>query len=368
MMRILLLTTLVSVPLLHAADPPNKRGGGLFGFGSQKTEQISDGLFPRRDDVSPIAPATTAPSGSDRGGIFRSGQPNSVDAVSYVIQNGRKIERPIETAKPTTPPEEIVSTPVAAAMAPSAESGVELASNDDRKRGGLFAFGRRGDSSKENEVVTPVPAPDAFAPPRATPAPSPLVSDTPAPAPSPNAEKEDTPNFVGEQKEKNERFGWIPFLSRRKADAAPEVAAPVIAAAQPVPTAVPVAGPATARAAVPKPAPDTTKTAASTTFEVPRNDAKKEEKASPPSGGILSPIANIRVPRKELDLSSAETIIQNGEIVAGSETNFETITESESPGQRQAPQIVNGVKTYVSWDDVTARSSSAADKIIGSMR
>ena len=105
---------------------------------------------------------------------------------------------------------------------------------------------------------------------------------------------------------------------------------------------------------------------------MPRNDARKEEKKDTKpgasGGGILSPIANIRVPRKEIDLSSAETIIQNGEIVAESETNYETVTKSGPSTQPQAPQIVNGVKTYTSWGDVNARSSSAADKIIGSMR
>jgi hypothetical protein len=39
-----------------------------------------------------------------------------------------------------------------------------------------------------------------------------------------------------------------------------------------------------------------------------------------------------------------------------------------SSGPRQAPQVVNGVKTYTSWDDVNANSSSAADRIIGRMR
>ncbi len=94
----------------------------------------------------------------------------------------------------------------------------------------------------------------------------------------------------------------------------------------------------------------------------------KEVKPGSSGGGLLSPIANIRVPRKEIDLTSAETIIQDGEIVAGTETSFDTVPEPSSTGQRQAPQVVNGVKTYTSWGDVNARSSSAADKIIGSMR
>jgi hypothetical protein len=87
-------------------------------------------------------------------------------------------------------------------------------------------------------------------------------------------------------------------------------------------------------------------------------------------GGILSPIAKIR-PRKELDLTGAETIIANGEIVKETSNSLTTAAappEVPASGPRQAPQIVNGVKTYTSWNDVNARSSSAADRIIDGMR
>lgn len=403
MKRFLLLTTLLSAASVNAADPPAKRGGGLFGFGAPKSEQISAGLFPERGYAAEssntiVTSSPNAPtSGSGGSEIFRSGQPQPVDAVSYVIQNGRKVERPIEAVAPVTAPAApAAAAPVAQAIAPAASNGVELASDEGRKRGGFFAFGRRGDSADENEVVTPVPTEGGFAPPRATPsaapAPAPVVA-TPAPpaipaAPAtpavPVAETAETPNFAGVEKEKGDKFGWIPFMGRKKQDAAPvmETAAPVVATAEPVVAAPAPTGaapapakPATSTTAAPaKPAAATTAstTAPTTTFEVPRDDSKKEEKkdVKPGSsgGGLLSPIANIRVPRKEIDLTSAETIIQNGEIVAGSETNFETVSEPSSTGQRQAPQVVNGVKTYSSWDDVNARSSSAADKIIGSMR
>ncbi len=386
MKRIFLLTVLLSLPSLHAADPPNKRGRGFFGFGAQKTEQISAGLFPQRADESPAAPDAASSSRSRQDGIFRSGQPRQVDAVSYVIQNGRKIERPIEAAEataPTTTSQETDSAPVLAVMTSPADGGVETVSDDGRKKRGFFAFGRRGDR-EENEVVTPVPAaPDAPAPPRATPAPAVAAAspaaDSNASTTSENAEVFDAPDFAAEAEEKNGLLGWIPFLSRNKRDSAAEAQspAPVIATAQPVPAAPVVAAkptPATKpEPAAPKPAPTTTTVAANTpaptTFEVPRNtEAKKEEKANSSGGGLLAPIANIRPPRKELDLSDAVTIIQDGEIVAGSETNFETVPEPDTGDRPQAPQIVNGVKTYASWDDVTARSSSAADKIIRSMR
>lgn len=404
MKRRLLLATLLCAASLNAADPPAKRGGGLFGFGAPKSEQISAGLFPERGYAAEtsntiVTSSANAPtSGSGGSEIFRSGQPQPVDAVSYVIQNGRKVERPIEAAAPVAATAAPVTAPVAQAVAPAASSGVELASDGGRKRGGLFAFGRRGDSADENEVVTPVPTEGGFAPPRATPsaapAPAPVVA-APALAPPaipaapatpavPVTETAETPDFAGVEKEKGGKFGWIPFMGRKKQDGAPvmEAAAPAVVAtaeplvAAPAPTG---AAPAPAKPAVAaaKPAAAATTatastTAPTTTFEVPRDESKKAEKkeVKPGSsgGGLLSPIANIRVPRKEIDLTSAETIIQDGEIVAGSETNFNTVPEPSSTGQRQAPQVVNGVKTYTSWGDVNARSSSAADKIIGSMR
>ena len=393
MKRRLFLATLLSAASLNAADPPAKRGGGLFGFGAPKSEQISGGLFPNRGFAEEssnkiVTSSANAPtSGSGGSEIFRSGQPQPVDAVSYVIQNGRKVERPVETAVPVaTPWAPAATSPVAQAAVLAASNGVELASNEGRKRGGLFAFGRRDDSSDENEVVAPVPTEGGFAPPRATPAAAPAPAAA-APAPPalpasavPVTETAETPNFAGVEKERGDKFGWIPFMGRKKQDAAPvmEAAAPaVVATAEPVvaapaPTSATPAPAKPATAASPAAAMTVSTTAPTTTFEVPSDESKKEEKkeVKPGSsgGGLLSPIANIRVPRKEIDLTSAETIIQDGEIVAGSETNFDIVPEPGSTGQRQAPQIVNGVKTYNSWDDVNARSSSAADKIISSMR
>jgi hypothetical protein len=396
MKRFLLLALLVSVAPIHAADPPSKRSGGLFGFGSQKTEQISAGLFPEAGyAVAPSdAVVTSSPAPAPTGGneIFRSGQPQQVSAVSYVIQNGRKIEQPIVPAAEIVSPPAETPAPVTAAMTSGTESGAELANSEGRKKGGLFAFGRRNDEVEENEVVTPVPAAGGFAPPRAVPpmvagaAPAPVmaVPAVPAaPAATPVIETADTPNFAGVKKEKEEKSGWIPFLSRKKNDSAPEMAptapAPaVIAAAEPTPAATPAPAPAANTPAQPAAttaattAANSTADAPTTTFEVPRKETKKEEKKEikPGSsgGGILSPIANIRVPRKDLDLSSAETIIQNGEIVAESESSIKTAPAPGPTGQRQAPQVVNGVKTYSSWNDVGAPSSSAADKIIGSLR
>lgn len=362
MKRQLLLTFLFTIATAaYAADPPAKRAGGLFGFGAPKSEQISAGLFPS-DNPTPAA----SPSKPGGEAIFRAGQPQRVEPVSYVIENGRKVEKPVNNS--TAPQSENVT---------SSASGIELASSDEKKKGGLFGFGKRGDAIEENEVVTPVPMPVAV--PSAKPVPvlaAPVVSA-------------DTPSFEGFKKEKEEKSGWGPFRSRKKSDT-PEMAeipaaaapAPVVASPVAAPAASPVAEKTAAEKTVEKagaasPVSEKTKpaatTAATTTFEVPRNESKKdevkqEEKSSRDGGGLLSPIANLRPPRKEIDLSAAETIIQNGEIVAGSDTSFDAAPMTTGTGPRQAPQVINGVKTYSSWDDVNARSSSAADRIIDKIR
>jgi hypothetical protein len=106
------------------------------------------------------------------------------------------------------------------------------------------------------------------------------------------------------------------------------------------------------------------------TFEIRRDESKpvepeKKEKFDL-DGSLLNPIAKIR-PKKDIDLTGAETIIQNGEIVAGSDP-LAAAVQTDTTAPRQAPQVVNGVKTYSSWNDVDARSASAADKIISRIR
>lgn len=84
----------------------------------------------------------------------------------------------------------------------------------------------------------------------------------------------------------------------------------------------------------------------------------------------LNPIKKdlIPIPHKEVDMTGAETIIQNGEIVDGDSEEFVMETESANTGSHEPPKIVNGVKTYSSWDDVDARSLSPADKILNQIR
>ncbi|MEM6916292.1 MAG: hypothetical protein AAF491_06955, partial [Verrucomicrobiota bacterium] len=85
---------------------------------------------------------------------------------------------------------------------------------------------------------------------------------------------------------------------------------------------------------------------------------------------LTNPLAKIRgnKPQKTIDLTGAETIIQNGEIVATADDIVESNRVSLDDGVREPPRVVDGVTTYSSWDDVNARSVSAADKILGQMR
>lgn len=378
----------VGVPA-SAADPPSKRGG-LFNFRSSAREQISAGLFPDSGGSSGQA----APSSQQRSSnnIFRGDGPQKVEPVSYVIENGRRVEKPITASLLTKQKDKPAAAQPVSAPEPSlpAEIPVEAINSGESKRGGFFSFMKRGNDAPEtNPVVPPVPTPSsAPAPPAAAPAPprqgasAPLqaapLQASPIPAPT-----EGAPSFAEDRKEGG-LVSWIPFLNRKKVDEPAPTAPAGIPTAAPVAEEVAAVSPPSAKP-TPKPKPKPVSPPAASepkptapevaTFEIRRDESKpvesKPEKTSR-EGGILSPIvspiAKIRPPRKPVDLSGAETIIQDGEIVGESETSFPATAAPTSSEPRQAPQIVNGVKTYSSWDDVDARSSSAADRIINRIR
>jgi hypothetical protein len=406
-----------------AADPPSKRGLGFFGFGAPPADQISSDLFPQSETPPASGPAMSSPDG-----IFRGGQPQSVEPVSYVIENGRRIERPVQASlkKPGPPaPAQPPSLPAPAAPKPMATAPSVSPPNSpvadpalpnpavaDKKRAPWFGFGKRDEpDATENPAVPPVPAatPVPVAPPASStpalvakpdtrPAPVPAKPlENPLPSlstPSQNAETPDFANVKDEKDEKDEKggkFGWIPFVGRKKdivpIPALPEgalVAAP-IAAGKPGPGLVPkpaapapkpaeskTGGSAAAGAGSPTVKPgDTPASPEVATFEIRRDESKpvEPEKKEKPDrdGGLLNPIAKIRPPRKEIDLTGAETIIQDGVIVGGTDP-LSAAVQTDTTAPRQAPQVVNGVKTYSSWNDVDARSASAAEKIISRIR
>ena len=205
---------------------------------------------------------------------------------------------------------------------------------------------------------------------------NPVAALKPAPVAAPVAtptvsETAETPVFAGV---KEEKFGWLPFRNRKKAEAPAPMVATRIPSATPVSNEAAPAAPATTAPASSSPAAGKPASPEVASFEIRRDDSKpvdpKKEKAekSDREGGILSPIAKIRPPKKEIDMTGAETIIQDGEIVGEAGTSIAAAPESKPASSPQAPQVVNGVKTYSSWGDVNARSSSAADKIIGNIR
>ena len=408
------------VPLIflsaHAADTP-KRSGGLFGFGASSSDQISGGLFPDANDGSTSLSSSATRTDLPRKGIegiFRSGQPQKVEAVSYVIENGRRVERPVSPSTPVAAPIsssapapttalQPLSAPVAAPVLAATEVGRE-------KKKGFLGFGKKNDSGSDNPVVTPVPAamPLIAANPVSSPSPAPKPAPPLAASPVVSASKPkkddkpvemandvpvavtrnaDTPEFAGGTK--NEKSGWlpslpsIPFLNRHKNVDDPEKSS--APPASPALAATPVSGEAGKPAAITSsessqptqssPASVAESTSSGTpTYEIRRDPSKPTEGKKDNDGshdGLLNPIAKIRPPRKEkeIDLTGAETIIADGEIVARDNPAMLASTpESGSNGPRQAPQVVNGVKTYSSWDDVNASSSSAADKIISRIR
>lgn len=421
-----------------AADPPPKRGFGFFGFGEPPSDQISGDLFPQSGAASSSPSSGERPASAE--GIFRGGQPQAVEPVSYVIENGRRVERPIpasmkkrESPSPTlplaAPAAPVVAVPkpapgpapvpAASPVAPASPVATPVEGAEGKKRGSWFGFGKRDDPpGPENPVLAPVPAaapllgatpvaeapkPSAKPASKPKPAPAPLAAKPleakPAgtTAPSPVAEptlSNETPPFANapEEKEKGERFGWIPFLGRKKSEepaTSPATSPATVAmpAAAPVSAGSPSRPPAETVASAPasKPAPEpaapagvpaakpaeTTASPAVATFEIRRDPSKPAEpektEKTDRDGGILSPISKIRPPRKEIDLTGAETIIENGEIVGGTDTLAASV-ETDTTAPRQAPQVVNGVKTYSSWNDIEARPSSAADKIISRIR
>ena len=100
--------------------------------------------------------------------------------------------------------------------------------------------------------------------------------------------------------------------------------------------------------------------------------ASGSPEAKPEKDGfrLANPIAAIRNRKedKPVDLTGAETIISNGQIVGEIEDIDESNRVETGEGVRQPPRDIDGVTTYSSWDDVNARSVSAADKILNQIR
>ena len=343
MRKILPTALIIALASPCVSDAQVKKSGGLFGF-NRDEEQLSSGLFPTETTTQQVsqtstAPATSAPAppsqaSAEHDGIFRGGSPTPVAPVSYVIEEGRKVEK-------------------------------------SDKKSSFFGFGKK-DKPEESEapIVAPLPPSTPYFSTTADPAvskPAPAPAPQPAPEPVVNGKKkeevvaerlEDTPVFQSDEKDAKSG-GFFSFFSRKKSEPEAEMPAPPVAN----PTSDTVAAVET-----------TTETAnpSGNLFEVPAmpgtvSEPEKEKKSI--AGTILSPVTKIRPPKKEIDFTGAETIIADGEIVNDDSQNLSNrVVTTQGDGKKDPPKIVNGVKTYSSWEDVEGSSVSAADKIIKQIR
>ncbi|MDF1656917.1 MAG: hypothetical protein P1U58_04850 [Verrucomicrobiales bacterium] len=328
-----LLTILVSIALTSANAQVKK--GGLFGFGADD-DQISGDLFPTTPGVTADPPNVTfTPVKNEDDTIFRGGEPAEIDAVSYVIENGEKVEKKVEP-----------------------------------KKKGFFAFGKKAEK-EVTDAIEPIPAQSYPQPTNVIPVPA-EVSEAPAVVENVVEESSEaimeavnTPPVIEEKKKSGGLFSFF----GKKSEEIPDTPAfamddEVVAVQEAIPTANPYQAPATIVEAAPA--------EASVVADPVPLVATVEPQAKPEKQGfsLTNPLAKIRGQKEEktIDLTGAETIIQNGEIVDAADDIVESNRVEMDQGDRQPPRIVNGVKTYSSWDDVDARSVSAADKILNQIR
>ncbi|MEX2579615.1 MAG: hypothetical protein WD342_11210 [Verrucomicrobiales bacterium] len=319
-----------------SAEAQVRKSGGLFGFG-RKEEQLSAGLFPESSPGTAPAQAAERAERTERDNdtIFRGGKPRDIEAVSYVIRDGQKVEREVPEKR------------------------------------NFFAFGRkdRDVDTIDRTMATPAPEPQADAETS-----GPVAAPVATPIPEPRA-MDDSPNEKAkDDKKAGGFFSFLPWNKEKEEaedDAPRPVAAPVAEPDQSEPPSAP-------EVAESKPAPAGAPSVPEFSgVEVPRKDKKekKEKKEeSDEGGGLLAPLANLKPARKPTEYENAETIIADGEIVE----SVKVIEEEESAAQSNAasdgeapsepPKTVDGVKTYSSWGDVDARSSSAADQILKKLR
>lgn len=348
-------TTLCLLMSLYfaGASQAQVRKGGFFGFGLGDKSELSSGLFPNNsseeDDPLPSPEEATEPSNKTPAGfkIFKSGKPNKVNDVSYVIEDGERVETDNE-------------------------------GNVNKKNRGLFSFGKKRTLKATDENIEPTPgatAPVAYQ--------TPAVSEAIKPM-SPPEELLESTNKKGRGM-KGGFFGLFGGMNRSGVSTvSPTTPVGRIKVSQPEPSTEPTAvtetqvsaAPST-RGVTPIPTANFTKPSLSPvavgneTAEVEGDTIAKEGKRG--AKFLITPIKKLKAVTKKspsVDLTAAETIIENGEIVAPSSINAvdEATEDLETNMPRQAPQVINGATTYSSWDDVKGTTSSAVDKILRQMR
>ena len=339
--------------LFTGASQAQVKRGGLFGFGRGDKSKISSELFPTTSSGGNVTIPTTenaiessnnSPAGFN---IFRGGKPNKIDDVSYVIEDGEKVETATKRKK-------------------------------TKKIGGLFSFGKKKTSKATDETIELAPeatAPIAYQTPTAAEVKDPML----APEELLEATNEEA------RKKKGRFFGmfgkkkWVEIPTApttatvgRVNVSQPDAPAGTSTATLPQPASAPsprqVTPITTANSQNPSLAPVAVNTG---TDKVQDETIVKEEKRG--SRFLITPINKLKTAKKNspsVDMTTAETIIQNGKIITPSSTTSvdDTVSNPETNMPRQAPQVIDGATTYSSWDDVEGTTSSAVDKILRQMR
>lgn len=346
----------------------------IFGFG-RKRNQISNALFPGGTATGTGPAASEAPVVErDSDTIFRGGKPKKVKSAAYVIKDGEKIEQPIPEpkAKPS-----LLSKFKKGSEEPTPLMTATNASVEEEKKPIKLLPTIPLKKEKKEEVVAAAPiAPEVRAE-------EPTEAEAPAftAAPMTPAEEEKKSgglfSFFSREKKKEEPATITPIPVATAEEEPPTLAAaPVASSSTDIPDA-----PGYEERAPAKPKPEPAASPASATEptentsppEVPlfvesTPEVEKKEKREKKELSLPNPIAAFKPDPKPINMEGAETIIENGEIVTKQEDIVESNIVKTGDGKKEPPRIVDGVKTYNSWEDVEGRNVSAADKILSQMR
>lgn len=232
------------------------------------------------------------------------------------------------------------------------QQATNISSEEDskKKKGGLFPFGKKADDTSGRPAISPTPV------------------ETTEPAESGQTYTESVPQFeVKDDKKKGVSF---PFFKKDKDSTTEELQSiasnPIYNSPEMVVTETENETVIRSNAGETSEGTEETINNAPVPDFVGSTDAQKDEE-----GGIFSRMSMPKIPKKKTDYVEVETVMKDGEFIKDdAETSFSADPTLPSPsnGESKAPEIINGVKVYSSWDDVEASSVSEADRIINNIR
>jgi len=319
----LFLISFCLTPLSSEAQKPKK--GGFLGFG-KKEEKVSGGLFPDKKQE-----------------LGKEGEKMFKDGGSA-------------TTKPPVPTQ--------------AEIPVAEKTSKSKKKGGFFSFGKKSESQPVIPGIAPIPE-------NAGPI---TLSNPPAPSTTGAAILLNNPALVTPSAPKEKGKRKFSFFPKRKKDQIDEIDLKKIADAgvyQTVEGTAPTPGSPTNHQETASPPTDSNSSiddliaqAQTGSPQEPQANQTKKKKRKLGFPKLAMPsLPKVKKPGKKTDYTSVETVMKDGAFVekTETETTFSNAPLNEN-GERRPPTVVNGVKTYSSWNDVEGRSTSAADKILRQLR